>query len=125
MSIKQTLKNFKIKTKDEIDLWISSLQVLSATTPVISNKPEHSETILSTGPLDAIYKNASKLSNKVQWRRTVKTAKYWSKNGVAMGLRKFKESFPKLTESTARTFHWRYKKKLKLLIRKSVQFVLL
>ena len=64
MSIKQTFKKSESKTNDEIDVCISSSQVVSATTPVICKQPEHSETILSIGGFDPIKKSFSKVLNK-------------------------------------------------------------
>ena len=64
MSIKQTLKKTKSKTNDEIGLSISSSKVVSATTPVNSQEPGNSETILSIGDFDATKKSVWKASNK-------------------------------------------------------------
>ena len=116
MSIKQKLKKFKCKTNDEFDLCISPSKVVSATTLFISRKPEHSETILGIEDFDATKKNVSKVLNergsyrKYSDEQHLKIRKYCRENGVAMGLRKFKESFPNLTGSTARTLRSKYRK---------------
>ena len=57
MLIKQTLKKSKSKTAD---LCILSSKVVSATTPVISKKQEHSETILSIADFYATKKSVLK-----------------------------------------------------------------
>ena len=116
MSIKQTLKKSESKTNDEIDLCISSTKVVSATTPVIRKKLEHSETILSIRDFDATKESVPKVLNesvsytKYSDEERFKIRKHCSENGVAMGLRKFKQSFPNLTESVAQTFRLKYEK---------------
>ena len=108
------------------------MKIVSATTPVISKALEHSETTLSIGDFDATKKSVSKVSNKhVSYTKysnedrlkirkycgengVAKIRKYCSENGVAMGLRKFKESFPNLNGSTAPTLCSKYKKEIKI-----------
>ena len=96
------------------------MKIVSATTPVISKALEHSETTLSIGDFDATKKSVSKVSNKhVSYTKysnedRLKIRKYCSENGVAMGLRKFKESFPNLNESTTPTLCSKYKKEIKI-----------
>ena len=96
------------------------MKIVSATTPVISKALEHSETTLSIGDFDLTKKSVSKVSNKhVSYTKDsnedrLKIRKYCSENGVAMGLRKFKESFPNLNGSTAPTLCSKYKKEIKI-----------
>ena len=72
------------------------------------------------GDFDATKKNILKISNKLgsnikySHEERLKIGKSCSENGVAMSLHKFKELFPNLTESTARTFRSKYEKEIKI-----------
>ena len=123
-SIKESFKKLRSKSSeennDDIELVISSEKVVSAPTPVVINEVEHSETTLSIGDFNATKKRVSKVStkrgsySKYSDESRFKIGKYCSENGVANGLRKFKQTFPNLTESTARTFRAKYEKEIKI-----------